>query len=71
MIAASGETTAAFCSGWSMRPKDGEDHMQGRPQALRPHPEENHSFKSSNVQEKVASEPGNCQRLGAGSRTNP
>lgn len=52
-----------------IRLKEGDDHMQGRPQALRHPPEGNHSFKRFNAQEEVTSELGNCQDLGAGSWT--
>lgn len=66
VVAVLGETTAASGSGRSVRPREGEVHMQGRPWALSHHPEENHSFKSPKAQGRVADELGECQVSGAG-----
>ena len=66
VVAASGETTSTSCSGLSVRPRGGENHMQGRPQALSHHPEENHSFKSPKAQGRAAGELGKSQHSGVG-----
>lgn len=66
VVAASGETTAASCSGWSVRPRGRKDLMQSRLHTLSHHPQESNSFTSPKAQGNVAGELDNCQHSGAG-----